>query len=123
MLPREAAGFATGAGLFFGVTDLGGADLAAGDLAGAAVFLAFGAGALRAFAFLADLLADVLPAFFAAFLATGFLAAFFAFRADFFAFLAAAFLTRFFVAAAAVFFVFFFFEDFVFLATTNSFVA
>jgi hypothetical protein len=123
MLPREAAGFATGAGFVFGAAGLIGAGVAAGDLTGVAAFRAFGAEALRGFAFLADLRVDVLPAFFAAFLAAGFLADFFVLRADFFAFFAAAFLTRFFVAAAAVFFVFFFFEDFVFLATTNSFVA
>jgi hypothetical protein len=61
-----------------------------------------------------------LPAFFPAFFAAGLFDAFPVFLAAFFAFFATAFLARFFVAAAAAFFAFFFFEDFVFLATTNS---
>jgi hypothetical protein len=69
-----------------------------------------------------------LPGFFAidflaVFLAAGFFAAFLVFLAAFFVFFATAFLARFFAAAAAVFFGFFFFEDFVFLATANSFAA
>src|SRR5262249_24899614 len=68
-----------------------------------------------------------LPAFaFADFLAACFAAglfAFFVFLAILFVFLATAFLARFFAAAAVVVFALFFFEDFVFLATTNSFVA
>jgi hypothetical protein len=114
MLPRAAGagvaartGFAAGAGFFFGAAGLGAA-VAGVDGFGGAVLTALEAD-LRGLAF-----AD----FFAAFFGPGF----FVFLAAFFVFFATGFLAGFFEAAAA-FFAFFFFERFVFLATTNSFVA
>src|SRR5689334_7265444 len=108
MLPREAAGTSGagfGLGLVDGGTGLGGVMSSAADLP-----------SLESFAFFADFLTAFL-----AFFAAGFLAAFFVFLPAFFDFFATDFLARFLDAAAAVFFAFFFFEDFVFLATTNSF--
>lgn len=108
--------FGFGAGVFFGAAGFGAAD-------GRAALPAVAAAGLRAFAFFADFL----PGFFAAgllaaFFAAGFFAAFLLFLAAFLVFPTTAFPARFF-AAAAVFFGFFFFDDFVFLATTNSFAA
>src|ERR1043166_1383570 len=123
MLPREAAGFGAAVaarladvtGFFFGAAGLG-ATGAAGGFDGAAALAVFGADEdLRAFAFFA--------AFFAVFFAADFFVAFFAFLVALFAFFAPAFPARFFDAAADAFPALFFFEDFVFLATTNSFVA
>ena len=111
MLPRAAGagvasriGFAAGAGFFFGAAGLGAA-VSGVEGFGGAVLTAL-EDDLRGLAFFA--------AFFVAFFTLGVLAAF--------VFFATGLLADFFEAAVA-FFAFFFFEDFVFLATTNSFVA